>query len=216
MKIVKTILGPLLTLTICLLFIGKWTSGFDAFTVFSYTLKTAGETPREVPNFELINQEGEEFSLKENNKYLLLNFVYLNCPQVCHKINNRLEDIYHSSLSQFIPTDLELLTISFDMQNDHVEKIRNYRKFFGEDPVGWNFALPRGVNKERLDILLSEIGIWAKKTPNRPIINHSVYIFLISPKNEIIQVFDPGLMNNDEIISAISTCIQKENNYAKL
>lgn len=86
---------PILTFILCVFIIFKWTAGFSAFTVFSDTLYKAGSLPRTFPDINLLDQDSLQFHISEKKKYKLVNYVYLNCPLVCHKINNRLEEIYH-------------------------------------------------------------------------------------------------------------------------
>lgn len=205
----KKILIPILSLLFCLVVIGKWTKGFTAFTIFSYTLKEAGDIGRQLPDLHVINQNGESFNLKEKQKYVLLNFVYLNCPLACHKVNNQIENIYHLFDNSIVPNKLEFLTISFDPENDGIQRIKNYRKNFGDSISGWNFAIPYKTDSASFKKSLKEIGIWAYSVPNTNLINHSLYLFLISPNNTIIKVFDPGRDETYSIKEQILKCIEE-------
>lgn len=204
----KKILIPIGTLFICFLLFWSWTKGFSSFTVFSTTLKKAGPLPRPFPEVTLRNQDSALIQIKDFKHYVLINFVYLNCPYVCHKVNNRLENIYKKLGVELIPSNLELLTISFDTKNDNIEKIRNYRKFFVSGRTGWTFAMPT-VNKSDFDKTLQRIGVWAEESPQTHIINHSIYLFLVSPDHEIIKVFDPARESDESIALQLSTCLKK-------
>lgn len=205
----KKILIPVIALGICLTVIWKWTLGFSAFTVFSYTLQTAGDLPRTFPDMPMINQDSVVFHLKEKHKYVLVNFVYLNCPYVCHKVNNQLEHIYHLFDSTTVPSRLEFVTVSFDLKNDDVEKIKKYREYFGKDISGWSFALPYQSTQETFDKFLNKVGIWKYATPEKGIINHSIYVFLIDPENKIVKVFDPARDSDNTIVEQIKVCLKK-------
>lgn len=207
----KSILIPLATAVVCILAISQWTDGFRAFTVFSYTLNKAGDMPRSFPDMELMNQEGEKFRIRDEGKYVLTNFVYLNCPDVCHKVNNRLETIYHLIPSEYFSDDLKFVTISFDPERDDVDRIKKYRNLFDKDDIsGWDFAIPYHSRFGNLDEYLKDAGIWAVPAPASRMINHSVYIFLISPENKVITVFDPGRESDEEIANGIRKVIQKK------
>lgn len=195
---------PILSLAICLLIIGKWTKGFSAFTIFSYTLREAGDIPREFPDLPMINQDGQVFHLKDKHKYVLMNFVYLNCPYVCHKVNNRIESVYHLFDRSVVPSKLEFVTVSFDLKHDDIQKIQRYRSRFGADISGWSFALPYECNQETFDQFLHQLGIWKYAVPSTGIINHSIYLFLVSPDNKIIKVFDPARDSDDTIVEQIN------------
>ncbi|OQY96488.1 MAG: hypothetical protein B6D37_01895 [Sphingobacteriales bacterium UTBCD1] len=206
----KRVLIPVVALTICFTVIWKWTLGFSAFTVFSYTLQQAGTLPRTFPDLAMISQDKEVFHLKDKHKYVLLNFVYLNCPYVCHKVNNQLERIYHLFDSATVPSRLEFVTVSFDLGNDDVTKIKKYREYFGTDIPGWTFALPYQTNQQAFDTFLHHIGIWKYTVPATGIINHSLYLYLIGPDNKIVRVFDPARENDNSVYEQINLCLQKQ------
>lgn len=208
--IMKKILIPILSFAICLSVIWYWTHGFSAFTVFTYTLTEAGKIPREFPDVRFVNQNDSVFNIRDKHKYILMNFVYLNCPSVCHKVNNKLEEIYHLIDTNIIPSKLEFVTVSFDMKNDDVSKIEKYRGFFGDDIGGWSFALPYQKSEGDFRSMLKNIGIWAHQVPQTGIINHSIYLYLISPDNKIIKVFDPARTTNSSIINQIEQCIREQ------
>lgn len=199
---------PIFSLLICTSVIWKWTYGFSAFTIFSYTLKSAGSTPRDFPEMKFISQDEKIFELKEKNKYVLVNFVYLNCPYVCHKVNNQIEEIYHLFDSTMVPSQLEFLTISFDLKNDDLVKIKRYRERFGKDINGWSFALPYQSDQKTFNRFLIQAGIWKYQIPASGIINHSVYLLLINPKNKIVKIFDPARENSQAITSQIKSCVK--------
>ncbi len=199
----KTWILPFLTLALAVFGIGVWTRGFSAFTVFSHTLAAAGEIPRPVENLTMVDQDGKSFRLGEKHKFTLINFVYLNCPYVCHKINNRLEGIYTALRKESIPERLELLTVSFDTERDDISKIRRYRRSLGEKLTGWTFALPDRVSKAEFERFLIDMGVWAKAAPEKALINHSIYLFLVSPEGKIVHVFDPAREDDANILRTL-------------
>jgi len=205
----KKILVPVFALIISLFVLWKWTLGFSAFTVFSYTLNAAGDVPRAFPDIVMENQDGEAFHLGSKHKYILLNFVYLDCPYVCHKVNNQLEHIYFMFDSTEVPSMLEFVTVSFDLQNDNVEKIKKYRSYFGTEITGWTFALPYQTTQKSFDNFLRDAGIWKYTVSATGITNHSTYLFLIAPDNRIIKVFDPFRDSNQSIVQQINQCIKE-------
>jgi len=206
----KTILVPALTLAICLAVLWKWTLGFSSFTVFTYTLNEAGKMPRAFPDIPLISQDSTVFHISDKKKYVLINFVYLNCPYVCHKVNNQIEKIYHLFNKSTVPSKLEFVTVIFDRKNDDIQKIKQYRSYFGADISGWSFALPYQSNQASFDAFLKEAGIWKYSLPAKGIINHSLYLFLVDPANKVVRVFDPARDSNNKIVEQINACIKKQ------
>jgi len=206
---VKQFLIPIFTLALCLFVISRWTLGFKAFTVFSYALEKANPKAEPFPEISLRSQDNQVFSINEKRKFKLVNFVYLNCPSVCHKVNNQLEEIYKMADKILIPNDLEFVTISFDPIHDNVAKIKKYRSYFGDVP-GWTFALPNVSSKE-FDAFLKKLGVWIYKDPMTGIINHSVSLYLISPDNKIVSIFDPGAATNKTILKELYQCVERKN-----
>ncbi len=205
----KRALIPILSLSICLSVFWQWTDGFSAFTVFSYTLNKAGEMPRAFPSLKIITQDSAIVDLEEVPKFKLLNFVYLNCPYACHKINNRIGEIYpFFNDSSKKEVEVEFYTLSFDLERDHLQKIKNYRSLYGDEIEHWTFALPFQFTNQEFQRLLKEIGIWAYKAPENGMINHSLYLYLISPENKIIKIFDPTREKNGYIIQEIRRCLK--------
>lgn len=206
----KELLAPLLVLGFFLGGISWWTNGFTTFTVFSNTLKAAGSLPRHFPPFHFLDQDGKEFSLEQRHGAVLVNFVYLDCPSVCHWVNNRLEGIYHELQGDLIPSRLELVTISFNLKDDDLPKIKAYAtQFCGSDGANsWTFARPKVANSSELDRLLHQMGVWAVPLPGSGIINHSVYLFLVSPRHEIIRVYDPAREEDEAIVADLRLCLE--------
>ena len=206
----KKILIPIFALIICVTILWKWTYGFSAFTIYSYTLKEAGDAPRAFPAFQMVNQNGVTFNLKDKHKYVLINFVYLNCPLACHKVNNQIEQIYHLFSPAIVPEKLEFVTVSFDLVGDNIQKINNYRSHYGNNIDGWTFALPFHSNQQEFTHVLRKIGVWTYEVPSTGIINHSLYLYLISPDNKVVKTFDPARDDNQTIIEQINKCLKEK------
>jgi hypothetical protein len=60
----------------------EWTYGFSAFTIFSYTLKSAGSTPRDFPELKLISQDDKVFDLKKR-KSMFWSISYISIVPLC-------------------------------------------------------------------------------------------------------------------------------------
>lgn len=206
---IKSLLIPLFSLIVCLSILFVWTAGFSSFTVFSYTLKKANPIGKPFPDIQLINQDSLVYNIKNKDKFKLVNFVYLNCPFVCHKVNNQLEEIYYMLDSMEVPSKIEFTTISFDPKHDNIQKIRNYRNHFGDKISGWDFTLPHHIGEDEFQKFLQEIGVWIHKESANGIINHSTNLYLVSPDNKIVHVFDPNRESNSFIAKGIQQCLHE-------
>ncbi len=202
-------LPPLLALGLVVGILWGWTDGFRTFTVFSHALYAAGPLPRQFPDLPLNDQDGRGFRVGDGKKFVLVNFVYLDCPDVCHKITNRLEGIHRALEGRVIPNKLELVTVSFDLRQDDLRKIRSYRRHFGGGLEGWSFALPHGLTQGEFDRVLEELGLWARRIPGTHLINHAIYQFLVAPDGRIVRVFDPAREDDRRITEELELWVQK-------
>lgn len=205
----KKIVIPILALGLCFGVFGFVTNGFQTFTVYSKTLHQAGPVPRAIPDLQLIDQDGNPFVFQDREKYVLLNFMYISCPNACHIVNNRISEIYQLVEASGMQNYVEMLTITFDTENDNLQAIKNYRNNFAPEADSWTFAIPIHNSKEKFNSKLKEFGLWVYQLPESRIINHSLYLFLISPDNRIVSVYDPVRLNNEQIIRDI----QKHETY---
>lgn len=206
----KSVLIPVLSFVICFFIFWKWTYGFKAFTIFTYTMNKAGKTPREFPAFQMIDQNSNEFNIRDKHKYVLINFVYLDCPYACHRVNGELDRIYHLFSKEIVPSQLEFVTVSFNPESDNINRLKNYRNNFGNDISGWTFGVPYHSDQHEIKQILREVGVWTYKSQESGIINHSLYLFLVSPVNKIIKIFDPSVDSYRTIIEQINECIKEK------
>lgn len=199
----KKAIIPIATFIICLAGMSLLTHGFQTFTIFSRTLYNAGTLPREMPHINLIDQDSTPFAVSEKDKYVLLNFMYINCPNACHIVNYKINEIYDDLKENNTFKNLEIVTITFDLKNDNISKIKNYRQNFSPDMTGWTFAIPNGYTRQEFHKILKETGVWAHTVSDTKIINHSLYLFLISPQNQIVHIYDPARDSNNQIINSL-------------
>lgn len=207
----KKVLMPFLVLLFWVVLIGIWSSGFSSFTIFSHTLSKAGDLPRVFPDLELVNHDEEIVHLEKREEFKLVNFVYLSCPLVCHKINNRLETIYHQIDDDVLTKYLHFYTLSFDLERDNVERIRSYRAHFTDAGavINWDFAVPYKLSQKEFDTFLKQLGVWKYTHPETRITNHSIYLFLLDSDNNIIRIFDPARESDELILKEIDQCLKK-------
>lgn len=81
--------------------------------------------PREMPDFTLINQDGEAINLSDlRGKYVLLTFGYTHCPDVCPLTLNEFRRI-RESLGD-LAENVEFVFISVDGERDTPDVIQQY------------------------------------------------------------------------------------------
>ena len=177
-----------------------WTLGFKALTIFSYSLGKAGPFPRPAPNLVLVNQFGENINTNSlKGKYVIMNFIYLNCPSVCHFVSSKVAEVYKNieKLNKNMLEKLVFITVSFDLERDTTDLLYHYWLHHGAFKE-WHIAtfmskIPvMGPNEAQfIRSKLEKIGVYIFRKPDGQY-NHTVYMFLIDTEGEIVNVFDPA------------------------
>lgn len=187
---------PILLFTLWSIGIYRWTGDFTSFTTYSYTLWAAGELPRELPAFKLTDHNGDPVDFSQwKGKYVLLDFMYLQCSSICGILRSRLID-YYDRLSEFIPDKLVFLSVSFDPERDSVEILQEAWRSSGENP-GWVFAVftqsspPAENSTSDWQTQLEEFGVVVLRN-NLGDFNHTAYHYLLRPDGMLSVVIDPS------------------------
>lgn len=171
---------PAALLLIYLFFLGWYTSGFSAFTMFSRVLSEAGRPPYPAAELHLSCHNGVSFDLREGGpEPLLLNFIYLNCVYGCP-----------ISLSKMYRIGREvggvlLVSVSVDPERDSVEDLRERWSALGGFP-NWLFCKP--TDRDWRD-RVRRMGVWVYKREDG-LINHTLDIFVVR-EGKVIGVFSP-------------------------
>ncbi len=90
-----------------------------------------------VNDFKLTDQDGKTVSLQTlDNKIVVVNFFYTNCPTVCKEMNNNvnlLDSAYVKNKMVFF------VSITVDPEHDSPTVLKNYAKAFKPAPAKWLF-----------------------------------------------------------------------------
>ena len=103
----------------------------------SEIIGTEYRDPPIAPNFDLINQEGENISLTDyQGKVIVVAFIYTSCPDVCLIISSNL-DYVRQNLGEY-SDDVELISITIDPARDTVPHLKDWTDTRG---YAWNLSL---------------------------------------------------------------------------
>jgi len=96
-----------------------------------------------VPNFELVNQEGQPFgSARLAGKIWIADFIYTSCPGPCPMISTRMSELQ----KPLEKTDVHLVSFSVDPTRDTPEVLRSYAEKLHTEPKRWDFLTgPKSV-----------------------------------------------------------------------
>ena len=153
---------------------------------------------KEIPDFELTNQDGKRISMKDfRGKALAITFIYAQCPlpDYCIKMSTNFSDTANRIMSEPEARDkFRLLSISFDPERDTPEKLKSYGLGYlgkGAEPDFSVWQLAVGSDKE-VRAVADFFGLRYEVDPNdKTQFNHSLRTAVISPDGKVTKIF-PG------------------------
>jgi protein SCO1/2 len=200
MRSVKPLLLPVLIVTLWSTGVSLWTGGFSSFTSYSIALREAGPTPREMPNFALIDHNGHRLTLRDlRGRYLLVDFMYLQCRSVCGTLRSRLLE-YRDEFKNDLADRMLFLSVSFDAERDTPEILKGVWEGT-EAGSGWIYATFEPARREEMmrELKRSGVIVYRKESGD---FNHTAVHFLIDPSGRVVRIIRPsnGIKKNIEEI----------------
>lgn len=89
-----------------------------------------------VPDFQLVNQDGQPFGLTNlHGKIWIADFIYTTCPGPCPMISTRMSELE----KPLRDTGVQLVSVTVDPEKDTPETLRAYAEKLHARPARWNF-----------------------------------------------------------------------------
>lgn len=130
------------------------TEGFRVITNEGARQISVARHPLRVPDVRLVDQDGHPFSLADyRGRTVLVDFIYTRCPTLCGVLGDK----FHRVLALAPDKDVELLSVSFDPENDNREALKFYADRFGATAPRWRIAVT--ADKSGLAALLRTFGV---------------------------------------------------------
>ena len=142
---------------------------------------------------DLIDETGEKFTDDnfENGKYRLIYFGFTYCPAICPTELQRIATVLRS-----LDERADMLTpffITVDPERDTAEVMKQYTAMFHPNIIGLT-----GTQKQ-IDQAKKSYKVYAAKVQDETMsdytMDHSSFIYFISPDNDLLRIFKA----NDEI-----------------
>jgi protein SCO1/2 len=140
-------------------------------------------------SFELVNQNDEQVTFPDdyNGKYIVMGFIYTNCPDVCPLITQNLIKV-QKELGY--PEDVQFLGLTFDPKRDTPEKLSTYKDLFELDD-NFNFlTADSSTVSELMDSVRvrSQVSFTQVRDDGKEVyfMNHSDKIMVVDPKGQVI------------------------------
>lgn len=165
---------------------------------------------KEIPDFQLTDQDGKRFSLKRyRGKALALTFIYSECPlpDYCIKMSTNFSDLANQLRDNVELRDkIRLLSISFDPERDTPEKLTSYGMgYLGKDAKPdfaiWQLAV--GSEKEVRSIA-DFFGLhYEVDTNDKTQFNHSLRTAVISPDGKVTKILTGNEWTPEELLAEL-------------
>lgn len=162
----------------------------------------------EVPNFRLVNQNGDPIRLHEyKGKALLLTFIFTRCqdPNQCTLMSGNFANIHQELEKQpEIRKKTHLLSITFDPEYDTPKVLRSYGsaytgKYTHETFDHWEFA--SGTADEVKDIAQYFGMSYQKNAAGKDQMIHTLATALIGPDSKLIKLYSGNEWTPQEVLA---------------
>jgi cytochrome oxidase Cu insertion factor (SCO1/SenC/PrrC family) len=138
-------------------------------------LETKSPRRTEVPDTELVNQNGQKVHLYSDlvkDRVVVLSFIFTTCPTICNTIGLNLGRL-QKELGPALGRDVALISISIDPATDTPERLQAWRERFGI-ATGWTLLTG---DKDSVTQLLRKLEVYV---PN--IQSHSPSLLIVNDR----------------------------------
>lgn len=149
-----------------------------------------------VPDFKLINQDGQSFHLRDfRGKAVLLTFIYTRCPlpNFCPLMTKNFSDL-EQRLSKEFPEKYQLLSISMDPDFDQPNVLKDYAARCDANSNDWTFATG---DADSIRFVAGLLGLYYKS--ENGLISHDLRTALIDPQGKLVHVWKSNVWTPYEV-----------------
>jgi protein SCO1 len=165
------------------------TEGFRAVTSEGARQLAIARTPRPVPEVSLVDQDGVSFSLDEyRGKTVLIEFIYARCPTLCNVLGDDFNQVLALLAVSASGRNIDLLSISFDSENDDRLALKLYGDRYGAAAPRWRIAVP--VERRDLTLLLRTFGVVVIPDGMGGFVHNSA-VYLVDVRGRLARIIDP-------------------------
>jgi protein SCO1 len=149
-----------------------------------------------VPDFSLVNQEGQAIHLKDfKGKAVLLTFVYTRCPlpNFCPLMSKNFAEL-QQRLSKEFPGKYHLLSVSMDPEFDRPEVLKEYAERYEANPADWTFATGDSAS---IHFVADLMGLYFQR--ENGLISHDLRTALIGPDGRLVHLWKSNVWTPYEV-----------------
>jgi protein SCO1/2 len=161
--------------------------------------------PQKAFDFTLTDQNGKPFRLDSlRGKLVLMVFGFTHCPNICPTTLADLASVYRK-LPPTAQRRLQVLFVSVDPERDTPRVLKDYVPFFDEHFIGLTGSPEQIAKTAKAYGAVYEHSYQSSQVAaNYYTINHSTYLYVISPAGEWIALYNyEQLPRTDRILSDV-------------
>ncbi len=174
------------------------TTGFSNLTLETERKANLFLTKPEVL-LNIIDEYGQTTTLaalaKQHNKILVTEFIYTSCRTLCLTLGDYFQQAQTQIKTQGLDQKIHLLSISFDINEDSPERLRNYRKRMHAEESIWSLATMQ--HNTDLAWAKSKLGLVVLATEFKEFVHNSAFL-VISDQGKLL-----GIYNDDDVQGAL-------------
>lgn len=140
-------------------------------------------------SFEVVNQNGEQVTFPDdyNGKYVVMGFIYTNCPDICPLVTQNMIKVQKELGS---PDDVQFLGVTFDPKRDTPERLKEYKQVFDLDKNFDFLTADSSTVSELMDSVRvrSQVSFTQVRDDDKEVyfMNHSDKIMVLDQKGRVI------------------------------
>jgi protein SCO1/2 len=176
--------------------------------------ENVAQVGKEVPDFEVTNQDGKKISIKSFRGHpLAITFIYARCPlpEYCIKMSTNFSDLANAvGGNPELKEKIRLLSISFDPENDTPEKLRSYGiGYLGKgakpDFTVWQLAVAPAAEVRKI---ADFFGLRYEVDPDdKTQFSHSLRTAVISPDGKVTKIFTGNEWKPEDLLNELKATL---------
>lgn len=159
-------------------------------------------------SFNVFNQNGEPVTFPDDyqGKYVVVGFIYTNCPDICPLVTQNLIKVQKEFNN---PDDIQFLGITFDPKRDTPEVLKNYKELFNLDKNFDFLTADSTTISELMDSVRvrSQVSFTQVREDDKEVyfMNHSDKIMVLDKKGRVIFEYGGSMTPVNYIVEDLKT-----------
>lgn len=164
------------------------------------------ETGEQVPDFSLVDQNGNPFRLRDlRGKAVLMTFIYTRCPlpNFCPLMSKNFAEVQTRLIKEGHGDKAQLVSVSFDPEFDTPAVLRRYADLYPHEGSNWTFAT--GTTNQ-VNYVTELFGL-IRESANG-LINHDLRTVLIDQNGRLVHVWRSNVWTPYEVHRRVLETLQ--------